>query len=73
MISGNAEPLFDDESGKSLEAVHVYFPDPWWKKKHRKRRVVNEKSIVNYRRRCESADVCISGPMCWTTSRTLLK
>lgn len=23
----------------SLQAVHVYFPDPWWKKRHRKRRV----------------------------------
>ena len=26
----------------SLEAAHVYFPDPWWKKRHRKRRVLNE-------------------------------
>ncbi len=26
----------------SVAAVHVYFPDPWWKKRHRKRRVVNE-------------------------------
>ncbi len=26
----------------SLHAVHVYFPDPWWKKKHRRRRVLNE-------------------------------
>jgi tRNA (guanine-N7-)-methyltransferase len=26
----------------SLTAVHVYFPDPWWKKRHRKRRVMNE-------------------------------
>lgn len=26
----------------SLSAMHVYFPDPWWKKKHRKRRVFNE-------------------------------
>lgn len=26
----------------SLQAIHVYFPDPWWKKKHRKRRVFNE-------------------------------
>ena len=26
----------------SLAAVHVYFPDPWWKKKHRPRRVMNE-------------------------------
>ena len=23
----------------SLRAVHVYFPDPWWKRKHHKRRV----------------------------------
>ena len=23
-----------------LEAVHVYFPDPWWKARHRKRRVL---------------------------------
>ena len=23
----------------SLSAVHVYFPDPWWKKRHKKRRV----------------------------------
>jgi tRNA (guanine-N7-)-methyltransferase len=26
----------------SLAAVHVYFPDPWWKKRHKKRRVLNE-------------------------------
>jgi tRNA (guanine-N7-)-methyltransferase len=23
----------------SVEAVHVYFPDPWWKTRHRKRRL----------------------------------
>jgi tRNA (guanine-N7-)-methyltransferase len=23
----------------SVQAVHVYFPDPWWKKRHHKRRV----------------------------------
>jgi len=26
----------------SLHAVHVYFPDPWWKKRHKKRRVFND-------------------------------
>ena len=24
----------------SLDAAHIYFPDPWWKKAHRKRRIV---------------------------------
>jgi tRNA (guanine-N7-)-methyltransferase len=51
MVSGNAEPLFAQriEPG-SIEAVHVYFPDPWWKKRHRKRRVLNQTSIPNYSR-----------------------
>ena len=48
MVSGNAEPLLNDRIEEhSIEAVHVYFPDPWWKKRHRKRRVVNEASIRN--------------------------
>ncbi len=25
----------------SLAAVHVYFPDPWWKQRHRKRRLIH--------------------------------
>jgi len=49
MISGNAEPLFFDRvPAESLEAVHVYFPDPWWKKRHRKRRVLNERSVADF-------------------------
>jgi tRNA (guanine-N7-)-methyltransferase len=24
---------------QSVAAIHVYFPDPWWKKRHKKRRV----------------------------------
>lgn len=27
---------------QSVAAVHVYFPDPWWKKKHRRRRVFTD-------------------------------
>jgi tRNA (guanine-N7-)-methyltransferase len=30
---------------QSLMAVHVYFPDPWWKKRHHKRRVMNERFV----------------------------
>lgn len=26
----------------SVSAVHVYFPDPWWKRKHRRRRVFTD-------------------------------
>jgi tRNA (guanine-N7-)-methyltransferase len=31
--------LRDFVAAGSVRAVHVYFPDPWWKKRHRKRRV----------------------------------
>jgi tRNA (guanine-N7-)-methyltransferase len=31
-------------------AVHVYFPDPWWKAKHKKRRVLSDETIVHIRR-----------------------
>jgi tRNA (guanine-N7-)-methyltransferase len=49
MISGNAEPLFQRQvPPETLEAVHVYFPDPWWKKRHRKRRVVNPRSVQDF-------------------------
>ena len=26
---------------QSVAGVHVYFPDPWWKARHRKRRILN--------------------------------
>ncbi|QDV13730.1 tRNA (guanine-N(7)-)-methyltransferase [Rosistilla oblonga] len=43
MASGDALPIFEKQiPDASLAAVHVYFPDPWWKKKHKKRRVLNE-------------------------------
>jgi tRNA (guanine-N7-)-methyltransferase len=31
--------LRDRVAPQSVDAVHVYFPDPWWKARHRKRRV----------------------------------
>lgn len=48
MISGDATPLFEKNfPDNSLEAVHIYFPDPWWKQKHRKRRIINPTIINN--------------------------
>jgi tRNA (guanine-N7-)-methyltransferase len=43
VVHGNAQRVFREIlPDDSLAAVHVYFPDPWWKKRHRKRRVLNE-------------------------------
>jgi tRNA (guanine-N7-)-methyltransferase len=34
--------LRDCVPATSLQVVHVYFPDPWWKKRHHKRRVFTD-------------------------------
>jgi tRNA (guanine-N7-)-methyltransferase len=33
--------------------VHVYFPDPWWKARHHKRRVLNEAFLTDVVRTLE--------------------
>ena len=41
MINFDAAKLLEQwVPSRSLRAVHVYFPDPWWKKSHRKRRIL---------------------------------
>ncbi len=44
------EPVTPRIASGSLEAVHVYFPDPWWKKRHRKRRVLSDANIREFSR-----------------------
>ena len=34
----------------ALAAVHVYFPDPWWKARHKKRRVMRESFLRDVER-----------------------
>ena len=51
MICGDALALFQRWlPDASLAAVHVYFPDPWWKKRHKKRRVMNEQFLRDVER-----------------------
>jgi tRNA (guanine-N7-)-methyltransferase len=41
VIHGDAQRLVRSMlPDASLAAIHVYFPDPWWKARHRKRRVL---------------------------------
>lgn len=56
MLHGDAHQLFGDNvATASTAAVHVYFPDPWWKKRHRKRRVMNQMFIANVHRVLEQS------------------
>jgi tRNA (guanine-N7-)-methyltransferase len=40
VLSADARRVFPLIADASISAVHVYFPDPWWKRRHRKRRMV---------------------------------
>ncbi|MDA7950389.1 MAG: tRNA (guanosine(46)-N7)-methyltransferase TrmB [Pirellulaceae bacterium] len=51
ILSGDALGYMRDHVlDHSLTAVHIYFPDPWWKDRHRKRRVLNEVSAKDIQR-----------------------
>lgn len=40
-------PSFPD---RSFQAIHVYFPDPWWKRKHRKKRMIDAANVAEFAR-----------------------
>jgi tRNA (guanine-N7-)-methyltransferase len=51
MLQGDALQLFRDVLPAACAvAVHVYFPDPWWKQRHRKRRVMQPAFLANVER-----------------------
>lgn len=46
IVCGDAAQILRDIlPSSSLFAVHIYFPDPWWKRAHRKRRIVREEVV----------------------------
>jgi tRNA (guanine-N7-)-methyltransferase len=43
MLHGDARLLFSQRLATGqCAAVHVYFPDPWWKARHLRRRIMND-------------------------------
>lgn len=50
IIYGDAQPIFKLIPDATVSGVHIYFPDPWWKRKHRKRRIVNYAFIMEAHR-----------------------
>ncbi len=51
VVHGDALRMFRELlADGSLAAVHVYFPDPWWKKRHKKRRVMRESFLADVQR-----------------------
>jgi tRNA (guanine-N7-)-methyltransferase len=51
VVQGDGLLLFRDLLPPDCAAaVHVYFPDPWWKKRHKKRRVMNAPFLADAQR-----------------------
>jgi len=46
VIEGDARPHLERlVAPESVDGIHVLFPDPWWKKRHHKRRVFNSEFV----------------------------
>jgi tRNA (guanine-N7-)-methyltransferase len=51
MLHGDGLKLFREFlPDQCAVAVHVYFPDPWWKERHRRRRVIQPGFIADLQR-----------------------
>ncbi|QDU98673.1 tRNA (guanosine(46)-N7)-methyltransferase TrmB [Lignipirellula cremea] len=58
MLQGDGEKLFREYlADNSAAAVHVYFPDPWWKQRHWKRRIMNAPFLEQVQRVMEPGAV----------------
>lgn len=58
IISGDGLQLFKSYlPGECATAVHVYFPDPWWKARHHRRRVMQPQFIADIERVLKPAGV----------------
>jgi tRNA (guanine-N7-)-methyltransferase len=55
IVCGDAAKILQDQIPDNfLSAVHVYFPDPWWKRAHRKRRILRFEVLCLIEQRLQS-------------------
>ncbi|MCA9193104.1 MAG: tRNA (guanosine(46)-N7)-methyltransferase TrmB [Planctomycetales bacterium] len=55
MLRGDAKKFLQETvPDRTLLRVHCYFPDPWWRNKHKKRRVLNEQTLSDIERTLRS-------------------
>ncbi|MDR3199775.1 MAG: tRNA (guanosine(46)-N7)-methyltransferase TrmB [Planctomycetaceae bacterium] len=58
IVCGDAADILHDRIPDNiLAAVHVYFPDPWWKRAHRKRRILRLEVLRLIERRLQPGGV----------------
>jgi tRNA (guanine-N7-)-methyltransferase len=47
IMENDVHPLFEEHlEDQSLDGIHLFFPDPWQKKKHNKRRIINPEFLA---------------------------
>lgn len=55
VLCADAEPVFAEVlPDGGLDAIHIYFPDPWWKRRHEKRRIFRETFLRDLERTLRS-------------------
>ena len=51
IVQGEAVGLLQQHvPAESVQAIHVYFPDPWWKLRHHKRRIMRQEFVQDIHR-----------------------
>lgn len=51
ILCGDAQHLMNHVlCDEIISTVHIYFPDPWWKKRHHKRRIMNAAFVESIER-----------------------
>ena len=50
IVHGRAEQVIGWLPAESIDAVHIYFPDPWPKRRHRKRRLLRGGTVAQLAR-----------------------